>query len=408
MKKGIIAIGCILISFCLMCSTTQPGKNSPESVGDYYILSDEEFGSLISKFTLEHDGQVTGDLQFIYKAINNPDVKSLPIIRWSTDDNGFIILSFCNTSACSYKVQLSVFYLGEDMNKTYATYKNYYKEVKGLRFSDQAIYYPCAQGTQNYEAIIKIKKEINEKENLAKENQIKLQKSVEQLFKGLKKDDVYSFSLVQDKDGNIVGNDEYYKFIQAYFNNYENPDINNYEELKIDEFEFNSRKKDYHEILQQKYLLIKLESMEKMGVDTFDFKKNSYVFENFEDLFYTFGEYKNYELKAIADSYVNSTGNTELAFLLKYNKPLLLKMPSQVAKSFQDNYLKDKKFNNKISLYILAKIVKTEINQYRNRTNIYKYEIPTFNTVRFKRVIINPVKVLAINKTNYERIFISE
>lgn len=391
-----------------MCTTTQPGKISRYLAGDYYVLSEKEFGSLISKFTLGFDGQVSGDLEFLFKTLNIPDRNNYPTVKWSMDERGSIALFFCNEHVCKYQSRISLYGISEDNYKVSAVYNNYTDIVKRLQFADQKVLYPFVKNTNDYESILKIKKEIDDRNNLAGENQVKLQKSIDQLLKGINKDDIYSFTLLQDERGRIVGNDEYYKFIQAYFNNYENPDISNSQKLGFDEFEFNSRKKDYHKILQQKYILIKLESMEKLGVNTFDFKKNSYVFENFGDLFYTFGNYKDYELHAIADSYVNSTGYSEFVFLLKYNKSLLLKMSSQVAKSFQDNYLIDKKLNSKIGLYILVKVIKTEINQYRNRTNIFKYEIPSFNTVSFKQVIVNPIKALAIDKTNNERIFLSE
>jgi len=396
-----------------MCATTQQGKISPYLAGDYYVLSEKEFGSLISKFTLGLDGQVSGDLEFLFKTLNIPDSKNYPTVKWSMDERGAIALFFCNEHVCKYQSRISLYGISEDSYKVSAVYNNYTGIVKGLQFADQKVYYPFVKNSKDYEYIINMKSE-NKATNLSVKAVLGISdKLFEQLLKGINKDDIYSFTLLQDQYGDLKGDDDYNKYVGVYCNDYENPELTNRVKLKFDEFEFNSRKSEYNKIKKQKYVLIKFTNMDKCGVDNFDFKKSAYVFENFEDIFFKYGTYENFKVGDVAKFYRNSTGNFSIVPFLKYNKPLLLKMEPQAAKNFQDNYLVNKKFNDKVELYILAKVIKPEAQQYRDyeckRINTDdKYLCSSYNTVNFKQVIINPIKALAVDKTSNEKIFISE
>ena len=405
LKRTFIFISFILILFCIKCTSTQPVNLQKAEVTDYYIFSKTEFCSVIAKFTLENNGQISGDTGFLYDIFKISNPENYKKVTWSIDQSGYIYISFCDENDCKSTNSIRILNMSNDDNRIPSIYLPYNNKLQYLKFgiNDQNSIFPFVKNKTDLDEFLNMKAVLDKRNN----------EIIEPLLKGFKKEDVYSFTLTKKNNFVKNNNEEFNKYLEAFFNNYENPTIKNQIQLIIDEFAFNAKKEELQRIRQKKYLLIRFDNIESISVNKFNFKKNEYAIDSLDVSF------SNYTMNFIPHYSTNSEAKIEYIPFLKFNKSISLKMSEQEGKIFKDNYIISKSdnqvFNEKLEFYILAKVIKTEINKYRDykcrRINpndvlskTYCYSSDEFN---YKQVILKPLKIVAIDKTSNEK-FVSE
>lgn len=282
MNKYLIKITFFIIIINSCNASILLSKNNPESlkeiIGDWYILSNDEFGKIDHKITFNTDGHVISKLKNIFKPGGPSDEYTGNTSLWeiSSEDkyNGELIIKTINSNGSIVEKDTIIFnYSKIERNKflndnekdkiedfiKLSIYRPYLKYIKVCYIYGQghwpAIY---VKGEESLTEIINLHNALVDKENTRIDN---LAKS---LISNLKENDVY----------NIIYKDEYDLFLLSYFNNRENPNIENNIIYKFDEFKFEKDKIIFNKIKNIKYIL---NVFDMTTIPEYDFKTKGFI-----------------------------------------------------------------------------------------------------------------------------------